>query len=379
MAFSSLRSFLLLVASTIFTTTFAAPIPTPSQTTFIEQIPPHSLSKRGQSARKIGINLCITISVIVCAALFFYLGMRKSKHPGTWLCFRLPSPKNLPKPAKLVSWPWILKQDWAWRSKSWPWQRIPTPVFELEAKEARRRTLRRSWLRERMRHEEAEGGQRTNVDTSPLTPMARSRDQIRAARQQEIEGRGRTEAQRQEVERRGRTEEERRIIQQRLDVDLNVYEMGSSASHRSPSPRPTTSGSGSGSAQSKPQTWFQQWRYYFEQPPSADPDQKREYRLTQTSVPRRWYSVKSAKSVKSTMSRKSSTRKHEQNMQSRWSKSTTNSVYELDGQAMSPPPAYPEKAHWGRLSREKREGGMDWRGAEFVKKTCEKRLSSWRA
>ncbi|KAF2789716.1 hypothetical protein K505DRAFT_90436 [Melanomma pulvis-pyrius CBS 109.77] len=346
----SLPSLFIFLSTTILTstTTFAHPLPptTLSETTTST---PHTLSKRSPDSHKIGINLCITLSIIICAALFFFLGMRRGRSQS-WFC--------LPK---TFSWPWTWNpRTWTWR---WPWRQYPAPVFELEDTERKRRS-RRSWLWERMRAEESGTIHNSPVEVSPI---ARSRDQIREARREEC-------ARREGHAGAGR--DGRPATAQHLDVDLNVYEMGSNASHRSPSPHPPLPPlPPPPPSPTKPQNWFLHWRFYFEQG-QAQPQQqqgadRKTWATEKQSMPRRWFSVKS------NVSRSNSKRYHEVNY-SRWSKSTTYSVYELDGASATPPPAYPEKAHvWGRLGE--KESGLDWSGLEFMKKMYEKRVSVWRA
>ncbi|KAF2711590.1 hypothetical protein K504DRAFT_500252 [Pleomassaria siparia CBS 279.74] len=376
----SLPRFLLVVSSTILTTVDAAPVTqtwtftTRTSTTNPHSSHTHHLFPRSAKSRKIGINLCITISILVCAGLFFFLGMRKGKS-GSWFC--LPSNKtNLDEKREPFTSRFSMDRIRSWRpTLRWPWQKHTGPVFELEATE-RVRKNRRSWLWDRVREEtgrpQTAPSAQTNtlaspVVVSPITPIVRSRDQIKMARRAEREKRG------EMITRVGT------IRRHDLDgVDLNVYEMPSSTSRRgtvhtihdaekssNPPPSPTRSFT------SKPANWFLHWRFVFEQGQDEKTGHLADKPSSPTAAPRRWYSVRSVKSSKS-IARNESTKKQQANLQSRWSKSTigtTHSVYELDGQGVpdmptSPPPAY------GRLSRQE----MDWHGVDFMKKMYEKRL-----
>lgn len=56
----------------------------------------HYLVKRSPPARKIGIGIAIGISLVIFAAIVFYLGVRRG-YTGTWFCWRDPEPVSSSK------------------------------------------------------------------------------------------------------------------------------------------------------------------------------------------------------------------------------------------------------------------------------------------
>ncbi|KAF2115418.1 hypothetical protein BDV96DRAFT_646417 [Lophiotrema nucula] len=50
----------------------------------------HRLVTRSSKGRKVGVNFAIAISIVIFAAIVFYLGMRRGRS-GSWFCWRDPS------------------------------------------------------------------------------------------------------------------------------------------------------------------------------------------------------------------------------------------------------------------------------------------------